>query len=101
MNDSPLTLSSHGGSRKSSQERLKKLIGTVNQDRTPRTGGVSTSPGVFALWGKATTESKTMILDMLKGSPSRLEGHDSPKIEFGERKALALEHGWGKPRSAG
>ena len=102
MDDSPLTLNSHGGSRKSSQERLKKLIGTVNQDRAPKTGGVPTSPSVYALWGKATAESsKTAILDMLDGSPSRLEGHDSPKIEFGERKSVALEHKWGHPRSEG
>ena len=102
MNDSPLTLSSHGGSRKSSQDRLKKLIGTMNQDRAPKTGGVPTSPSVYALWGKATAEtSKTALLDMLEGSPSRLEGHDSPKIEFGELKSMALEHKWGHPRSEG
>ena len=102
MNDSPLTLNPHGGSRRSPQERLKKLIGTVNQDRAPRTGGVPTAPGVYALWGKATAESsKTAILDMLEGSPSRLEGHDSPKIEFGELKSVALEHKWGHPRSEG
>ena len=38
---------------------------------------------------------------MLAGSPSRLEGHDSPKIEFGELKSIALEHKWGHPRSEG
>ena len=37
----------------------------------------------------------------MKGSPSRIEGTESPKIEFGELKALALEHKWGVPRSPG
>ena len=101
MNDSPLTLSSHG-SVKSSQDRLKKLMSTMNHDRAPKTGEVPTSPSVYALWGKATAESsKTALLDMLEGSPSRLEGHDSPKIEFGELKSIALEHKWGHPRSEG
>ena len=102
MNDSPLTLNQHVGSRRSPQERLKKLIGTVSQDRAPRTGVVPTSPGVYALWGKATSESsKSAVLDMLEGSPSRLVGHLSPKIEFGELKSVALEHKWGHPRSEG
>ena len=101
MNDSPLTLSSYG-SGKSSQDRLKKLMSTMNHDRAPKTGEVPTSPSVYALWGKATAEtSKTALLDMLGGSPSRLEGHDSPKIEFGELKSIALEHKWGHPRSEG
>ena len=74
----------------------------MSQDVFSGTGEVSQQPNVYALWGKSSGEDpKIAILDLLKGSPSRIEGTESPKIEFGELKALALEHKWGVPRSPG
>ena len=108
MNNSPLTLGTLGGSRsssargRSSRDRLKKLIGIVSQDVFSGTGELSKQPNVYALWGTSSGEdSKSALLDLLKGSSSRIEGTPSPKIEFQELKALALENKWGVPRSPG
>ena len=53
-------------------------------------------PGLFALWGSASTTgtNKTELRDLLDGSPSRLEGVASPQIGFGELKEMALKHEW-------
>ena len=74
----------------------------MSQDVFSGTGELSKQPNVYALWGKSSgVESKSAILDLLKGSSSRIEGTPSPKIEFGELKTLALEYKWGVPRSPG
>ena len=79
MNNSPLTLGALGGNRassargRSSRDRLKKLIGIVSQVVFSGTGEVSQQPNVYALWGKSSGEDpKSAILDLLKGSPSRI-----------------------------
>ncbi len=108
MNNSPLTLGALGGNRSAaargrpSRDRLKKLVGIVSQDVFSGTGELAKQPNVYALWGTSSGEdSKSALLDLLKGSSSRIDGTPSPKIEFGELKTLALEYKWGVPRSPG
>ena len=88
--------------RKSARERLKKLIEIVSKDVFSGSGELSKQPNVYALWGKSSGgDSKSEILELLKGSPSRLENTLSPKIDFEELKTIALANKWGSPRSQG
>ena len=56
---------------------------------------MSAQSGLFALLGTTPRSggNRDELCDLLAGSPSRLEGVDSPQIPFGELKEMALRHG--------
>ena len=84
-------------------EVIKKMVETMGSKPFPGGRVMSTSPGLLALWGSASTPgvNKNELRDLLNGSPSRLEGVASPQIPFGELKEMALKHGWGATRNDG
>ena len=84
-------------------EVIKKMVETMGRKPFPGVRTLPAMPGLFALWGSASTTgtNKNELRDLLGGSPSRLEGVASPQIPFGELKEMALKHGWGTTRDDG
>ena len=84
-------------------EVIKKMVETMGRKPFPGVRTLPATPGLFALWGSASTTgtNKNELRDLLDGSPSRLEGVASPQIGFGELKEMAKKHGWGTTRDDG
>ena len=105
MNNVPLCASnsirSHGVRNMNSTGRLQKLVRVLGEDVFPK-GDVPNQEGAFAMWSSLTeANTKTAVLDILGGQPSRIQGVDRPRIEFGELKSMALKLNWGKERTDG